>query len=250
MKNFIMKAFVIASVTSVISCTNDNDPLPIVPTGGLVPKTIERSYSQGWPTSTVTYTYDGNKIKEININPQVDVSKGKFTYTGDNITKLEVFSGPNFTPYTVSTFEYANDKLSKVTSIYNSNTTVRNYTYNTDGTVTEVTTGAYNSNKKYTLSSGNIAKTEYLDNNGNVVSTDTATFDAKNNIHKNITGLSKIFNLEGLFWDLIQADANNRLTYNQGTMNTTYTYEYNSEGYPTKRVETKGTNTTTSVITY
>ena len=70
------------------------------------------------------------------------------------------------------------------------------------------------------------------------------------NIHKNITGLSKIFNLEGLFWDLIQADANNRLTFNQGSMNATYTYEYNNDGYPTKMVETKGTNTTTRVITY
>ena len=250
MKNLLFSALMLFSTAAVISCSTDPDPDPSQPSGGMVPKKIERSYSQGWPMSTVTYTYDGNKIKEINISPQPDVSRGKFTYTGDNITKLEVFAGPNFTPYTVSTFEYANDKLSKVTSVYNSNSTVRNYTYNADGTVTEVTTGGYNSTKKYTLSSGNITKTDFLDNNGNVVSTETATFDAKNNIHKNITGLSKIFNLEGLFWDLIQADANNRLTFNQGSMNATYTYEYNNDGYPTKMVETKGTNTTTRVITY
>ena len=245
MKNLLFSALMLFSTAAVTSCSTDPDPDPSQPSGGMVPKKIERSYSQNYPVSTITYTYDGNKLKEINLNPQYDVSKVKFTYTGDNITKMELFSGVNFTPYTNYDIEYQNDKMVKYSATYNGTTTVRNYTHHSDGTIT--TDNVSNSYMKFTTSNGNITKIESF-SNGVVTSTNNFTFDDKNNIHKNITGLNKIIELERLVWDLTQVNTNNKLSDDSG--NNTYTYEYNSDNFPTKSIKTQGTSTTTSVITY
>ena len=74
MKNLLFSALMLFSTAAVISCSTDPDPDPSQPSGGMVTKKIERSYSQGWPMSTVTYTYDGNKIKEINIKTRLKPS--------------------------------------------------------------------------------------------------------------------------------------------------------------------------------
>lgn len=220
----------------------------------ILPKKVVSTYSN-YPTSKeVAFTYNGNKLSEINMIPQEDVSKVKFTYTGDNITKIETYTGKDFSTYATSVFEYNNDKVSKKTTTYPSgtNTNVTTYAYNTtDSTVTATTQYISSTiNTIYYTKNKNLSKKEILDATGAVTSTTTYDFDTKNNYLKNITGIFKIPELENIVWDLANVNNNNVTKITMPLSSKSFTYEYNSNNYPTKKVETQNTYITTSVITY
>ncbi|UOE39768.1 hypothetical protein MTP09_07485 [Chryseobacterium suipulveris] len=250
----IATATVIAA--SLVSCNRSEDPAPNnPPSSGVLPKKMVSTYSN-YPNNprTVTYTYDGNKISEINIFPQEDVSKIKYTYTGDNITKIEKFTGSNFSSYYISNLEYQNDKLVKVSSPSGYNETT--FVHNPDGTVIQTykysSTSSSQQSKLY-FTGGNMVKRENLDANGAVVQTINYSYDtAKNGMLKNVTGLTKV--LSG-FSAYDEGDTGvNALTGITDTgvasNNSTYTYEYNSDSFPTKRVRNRNNVTATAVISY
>ena len=124
---------------ALTSCTPDDNNNTSGTAGGILPTKIVSTYSGG-QTSSSTFTYTGNKIVEEKILPAEDVSKRKYTYTGDNITKIEEFAGTNFDAFGGKNLTYENGKLKTTTSIpvagYNGDLQKETYTYNVDGTVT------------------------------------------------------------------------------------------------------------------
>ena len=254
MKNLILTLF-IASL-ALTSCTPDDPATPPAVMGGVVPTKIVSSYSGG-QVSTSTFTYSGNKILEENIMPATDVSRIKYTYTGDLITKIQYYAGPAYDAFGGDILTYENGKVKTTTDIpvagYNGDLSKETFVYNTDGTVTSTsssinqTTGVESANgrqMRYTYSAGLITKTESI--SGGVVGqiTNYTNDSGKNPAFKNVTGFDQTF-----------AEGNLRLsaTYvgNPGA-NQTFSYTYNANNYPTQVVEPNayGNETKTQVFTY
>jgi hypothetical protein len=242
------------AITS-ISCSPD-DPETTPVTNGLLPSKIVSTYSGG-QVSTSTFTYAGNKILEENILPAEDVSKIKYTYTGDNITKIEKFSGTTFDAFGGDNLTYENGKVKTITQIavagYVGDLRKETYTYNADGTVTTTssfinqTTGAETANgrqMRYTYTNGLLTKTESI-SGGNVGQVTNYTNDAgKNPAFKNVLG-----------FDQTLAEGNLRLTTTyvaSSNPGQTFTYTYNADNYPSQVVQPNayGTQTKTQVFSY
>lgn len=185
----------------------------------------------------VDYKYDGNKIvSETEDNGHTT----KYIYTGDLITKKEVFDKQLVysTEYT-----YTNGKLSSSITKY-VNSTSKNlvsdyydkiiYTYNTDNTVyyekitvnsTDGTEQKSGSLGTLTFKDGNLIKSVVRVNYGMPATvTYSNEFDIKNNPLKNITGRALLIN--------DYASANN-LTKNSGT--TVYDKEMELSSHSAKR---------------
>ena len=242
---------------TVSSCSTDNSNTAAAGTaGGTLPTKIVTTYSGG-QVSTSTFTYSGNKIVEEKILPAEDVSKRKYTYTGDNITKIEEFVGATFSAWGGSILTYENGKVKTTTTIavagYSGPKTKTTNTYNTDGTVSvkmssidQVTnvespnSGSY----KLTFANGNVIKREWFSDASVLQATDTFSYDTtKNAAFKNVTG-----------FDQTLAAGNLKLTetIQTGSVNRTWTYTYNASNYPSQVVQPNayGTQTKTQVFTY
>jgi hypothetical protein len=258
MKNlFLSIAIVFLSLTS---CSKDDDSTTTGTPSGVLPTKIVSTYSGG-QVSTSTFTYAGNKIVEELIVPAEDVSKIKYTYTGDNITKIEEFSGLAFDAFGGLILTYENGKVKTSTTIavagYVAPNTKTTNTYNTDGTITVTTssidqiTGVETPNLgsvKLTYASGNLVKRERFSSTSVLERTETFTFDtAKNAAFKNVTG-----------FDQTLAEGNLKLT-ETGTnvgqasnVNKTWTYNYNADNFPSQVVQPNayGSQSKTQVFTY
>jgi hypothetical protein len=189
--------------------------------------------------------------------PAEDVSKRKYTYTGDNITKIEEFVGTTFDAFGGSILTYENGKLKTTTKIavagYVGDLQKETYSYNADGTVTTTsssinqTTGVETANgrqMRYIYTNGLLTKTESI--SGGVVGqvTNYTNDSGKNPAFKNVLG-----------FDQTIAPGNLRLsTTYVGSSNPgqTFTYTYNSNNYPSQVVQPNayGTQTKTQVFTY
>lgn len=238
------------------SCSPDDESTTPVVSGGTLPTKIVSTYSGG-QVSTSTFTYSGNKIVEELILPAEDVSKIKYTYTGDNITKIEKFAGTTFDAFGGTVLKYENGKVKTITDIavagYNGDLTKETYTYNPDGTVTTTfssinqTTGVETANgrqMRYTFTAGLVTKTESI--SGGVVGqvTNYTNDSGKNPAFKNVTGL-----------DQTLAEGNLRLSITyvaSSNPGKTFTYSYNADNYPSQIVEPNayGTQSKTQVFTY
>jgi hypothetical protein len=245
----------IAIATIFSSCTPTDDN-PQSAQSSILPKKIVSTFSGG-QVRTSTFTYAGNKIVEELIVPSSDISKKKYTYTGDNITKIEYFATSTFSAAGGFNFTYENGKLKTSITIaeagYSGDSLKEIYTYNADGTVTSTssfvnqTTGAESAigrQMRFTYSSGHIIKSEQI--SGGVVGQVTNfTFEAgKNQAFKNVTG-----------FDQTLAEGNLRLTSSFvgiSNANRTYTYSFNSDNYPSQVVEpnASGSQSKTQVFTY
>ncbi len=254
MKKFAL-TFAIAFL-ALTSCTPDDNNNTTGTAGGTLPTKIVSTYSGG-QVSTSTFTYSGNKIIEELIVPAEDVSKRKYTYTGDNITKIEEFAGSTFDAFGGKVLTYENGKVKTVTDIavagYNGDLTKLNYAYDADGTVTTTsssinqTTGVETANgrqMRYTYANGLLTKTESI--SGSVVGqvTNYTNDTGKNQAFKNVTG-----------FDQTLAEGNLRIstTYvGSSTTGQTFTYTYNSNNYPSQVVQPNayGTQSKTQVFSY
>lgn len=253
MKNLILSLFV-ASL-ALTSCSPD-DPATTPATSGVLPSKIVSTYSGG-QVSTSTFTYYGNKIVEENILPATDISRTKYTYTGDNITKIEFFAGPSFDAFGGEVLTYENGKVKTITDIpvagYSGDLQRDVYTYNADGTVTvtnnfvKQSTGVETANgrqMRYTYSNGLLIKSESI--SGGVVGqvTDYTNDSGKNPAFKNVLGFDQTF-----------AEGNLRLsTIYVGSSNPaeTFSYTYNTDNYPAQVVQPNayGSESKTQVFTY
>ena len=254
MKNLFLTLSV--AILCLTSCSPDDPATTPAASGGILPTKIVSTYSGG-QVSTSTFSYSGNKIVEELIVPSTDISKVKYTYTGDNITKIEEFAGSTFTAFGGKILTYENGKVKTMVDIpvvgYNGDLRKETYTYNADGTITTTsseinqTTGVETANgrqMRYTYTAGLLTKTESI--SGGVVAQVTiyTNDNGKNPAFKNVLG-----------FDQTLAQGNLRLTTtyvasaNPGEV---FTYSYNSDNYPSQVVQPNayGTQSKTQVFTY
>jgi hypothetical protein len=254
MKNLFL--YIAIVFLSLISCSKDDDSTITSTSSGILPTKIVSTYSGG-QVSTATFTYSGNKIVEELIVPAEDISKRKYTYTGDNITKIEEFAGLAFDAFGGLIFTYENGKVKTTTSIavagYVGDLNKEVYAYNTDGTVTVTfsdinqITGIETANgrqMRYTYNAGLLTKSESI-SSGVVGQVTNYTNDSgKNPAFKNVTG-----------FDQTLAEGNLRLStvyVASSNPGQTFSYTYNADNYPNQVVQPNayGTQTKTQVFTY
>jgi hypothetical protein len=207
------------------------------------------------------FTYTGNKLNERTSGTKRYI----YTYTGDLISRIEYINGTTHKDYKDFTYEGGDLKTYIQDVAINNYKTKRTYTYNANGTVTYVsvsvdkTTGAETSlgSGTFNFVNGNFVKDYSASSNQPVTGVTTNNFDYifdnKNSPYKNILGFNKLiteieicsvnnFTKETLF---------NQYTGNSGTTRViTYEYEYNSDGYPTKRTEKDSNNVVLSTMLY
>ncbi len=219
------------------SCSKEESKTP--PTV-LLKKYINTDKKEG--IQTFTFTYDGNKIKEINAVLPNETFKEVFTYTGDLITKEEIVQ--NGVVSTQTEYNYENNKLkSQIYTEVNYNYKLKSvFIYNVDGTITiekyniDKTTGVEtkkNTSSVFSFSNGNLIKK--IETSNGISDTTTYEYDTKNHPFKNILGLSKLINST--------YQTNNELketivgsNYSEVWINE---YVYNADGYPTDLKYTK-----------
>lgn len=207
----------------ITSCSRDNDnPITELETP-ILPTKISWEMPEEKYKSEITFTYDMDKIKEsklitYNKDRIIDNETLKYHYTGDKITSIERYSNP------LNIGEYKQ---------------TYNFEYNADGSLKR------SPSSTYTIKNGNLIS--FKDHN-NVT---THTFDDKNSPFKNVKGLLEIgpelyttfttASFEHSF-PYYKAFNNNILTFvevdtNGGKTEQTFTYQYNSKGYPIKAIE-------------
>lgn len=212
----------------------------------LLPKKITETIVENGQSGSLTYTlsYDGNKLKDIAVS---DASRSVYTYTGDLITKVELFrSGILFS---TDIYAYENGKLASKITTREANKSIQDkltFVYNANGTVNANQSQIinkqeikYDTTTLYTFANGNMISSEIID--GTVLEKITSTYDTKKSPFVNITGLKLLLDLDNEF-DFYSTNNNVKsvtLTYNSKgaviqTATVETTYKYNGSDYATE----------------
>ncbi|KQW98634.1 hypothetical protein [Flavobacterium sp. Root420] len=230
----ILCLFGALSIALMTSCSSDDSSTDVASETLLPKKMVETTVENGQSGSiTYTITYDGNKLKDIALS---DASRSVYTYTGDVITKVELYRSSVL--YSTDVYAYENGKLvSKITTKAFSTSPQQKLTfvYNANGTVnaneSEISNKVeikYDTTTLYTFSNGNIVSSEYINGERDKI---TSTFDDKKSPFTNVTGVKLLLNLDETF-DFYSA--NNELT--------TTTVSYDSTGKVTHTETLTATN--------
>jgi hypothetical protein len=218
-----------ATLLVLTSCSKDDETADVASETLLPKKIIETTVENGSSGSyTYTLTYDGNKLKDMSVT---DGSRTVYTYTGDVITKVELFYSSVL--QSTDVYAYEGGKLiSKITTpAFNATSQQKlTFVYNSNGTVnvneseiinkTEI---KYDTTTLYAFLNGNIASSEYINGEREKI---TSTYDDKKSPFYNVTGLKLLLDLDNeLGFDFYSAN---------NTLNST-TVTYDSSG---KIVET------------
>ena len=263
MKKFLC-LFSALSIVLLSSCSSDDNNSDGGSSSTALPTKITLTTVEDGDSGTLdyTFTYDGNKLKQIALS---DASKYVYTYTDNLITKVELYKSSVLTSTDV--YEYSSGKLvSKITtSAFNSIKDKLTFVYNANGTVnankSQIIDGQevkYDTTTLYTFANGNIISTEFID--GDKEKT-TNTFDDKKSPFVNITGLKLLLDLgfdpdSDFSFDFYSV--NNALTsktvYTSGgeveTVDATYTNKYNSSNFLTEVFSGDATDSFKIQITY
>ena len=231
--------------------SNPSNPSKPSPSSILVKKTIS---NETGTTITSNLTYNGNKIVSIvDDSPEVDLF---FTYTGDNITKIE-YKLNDGTIDQVDNYSYDTNGriISMVSTQPNANWgNKETYAYNSDGTVSVnyysgdllSQTNLDQTGKVY-FANGEVSKIELFDDLGNSEDVILYEYDNKINPFKNITGYSKLN-----FCYSIANGINHNISSENSTANglTSYSFLYESNDYPKVITETNGGASSTTQLFY
>lgn len=238
-----MKKIILTFVASlfILSCSSNDSQNNSNSGPALLRKRITTS-SQG--TVITNLNYNGNKV--VN-SISSDGTEDKFYYTGDLITKYEIYENNVLVHTHLYSYNSQNNLTSGVELNHGNNQGYRStLTYNSNGTIT------------YNLFSGDLISQTSLWGtftatltNGEITSfkdeilntTYTCTYDSKNNYMKNILGNEKVRmhlgsgtyrNLFGIFQNMVQQQT----TTPSGSqyINRTIQYTYNSENLPLTNV--------------
>jgi len=214
---------VIILVTLLFSCSKDNVNDSSNPdSSSILVKKITTTSSNN--TNTDVYSYNGNKLTEVHKGNSSEYVK--FTYQGDFITRMAFYVANNQSGDYTDYF-YSNNLLSQ-SKAYSANVLQAKFDYlhNTDGTI-EITEITYSNGTTYTDKTK-----EYFDSSGNLIKkeelryspppTTIYGYDNKNNPLKNITGWNICF----------PSNINNKIKVNYSNIIETFSYQYNSQGYP------------------
>lgn len=241
----ILCLFSALSMVLISSCSSDDNNSSESENAVLLPKKITETVVEDGKSGSLTYTfsYDGNKLKEIALS---DASRSVYTYTGDLITKVELFKSGILQSTDVYAYE-AGKLVSKITTRESNKSSQRKLTfvYNANGTVnaneSEIIDRQeikYDSTTLYTFANGNIASSEYINGEREKI---TSTFDDKKSPYINITGAKLLLDLDDNF-DFYSANntvKNVTVSYDSKgavtqTVTVTKTNKYNAGNYVTE----------------
>lgn len=245
--------FLIIFLTTIVSCTTDNG-IDQTENRLMLPKTLIVNYGYS-DSDVISFTYEGNKIKSILSKSQ----KNEYVYSGNKIvleTKYKIVNNQDI-KLSETSFSYVNNKLYSISTIENENVKERKYIflYNDDGTIKKEDyyfddpSGKVlqsDSNDVLTFDKGNLIKSVYdWGNNRDVITSSRYEYDTKNNAFKNVLGFNKLLYDLDLLYELNVFSANNITKHvnspiKSGTIifepyANTMIYDYDKNGYPTKR---------------
>jgi hypothetical protein len=267
-------ALLLVASTFLISCSKTDEPLTINPsseTDGpvtvdpssnvLVKKmvTVVTTKSNNLSnTTTRNLTYNGNKLVSV-ISDSPDSGNVNFSYTGDLITKREIVFSGNLAFSTIYTYNSSNNLVSVLT-VNAFNSTIENkkeYTYNSDGTVsfisketdtkTKITT-TKNTGKLF-FDNGNLTKIEETEGSSTKVT--TFEYDTKRRWQNNITGFNKMIDDATTFSVNTVVKSTKITTYNNQPSTSdikSYLVSYDNANFVTKSVYED--NDSKEIITY
>ncbi|OIV42087.1 hypothetical protein [Flavobacterium johnsoniae] len=241
----ILCLFSALSMVLISSCSSDDNSSESE-NAVLLPKKITETVVEDGKSGSITYTltYDGNKLKQISLS---DASKSVYTYTGDLITKVELFKSGIL--QSTDVYAYEGGKLVSKITTRESNKSIQDkltFVYNANGTVNanqsqiiDRLETKYDTTTLYTFVNGNIASTELID--GRLEEKITSTFDDKKSPYINITGAKLLLDLDNYF-DFYSANntvKNVTVTYDSEgavdeTATVTNTNKYNGSNYVTE----------------
>lgn len=245
MKKIICLFIITIFISSLTSCSGDQDDSFKVK---LLKKVIEVNEDES--TSTIDFTYDGNKIETI----ESEVFTKTFTYTGNLITEIVELEKTTQLSKT-SDYIYDGDKL---TSIVSSDNYSLNYTYHSNGTISYQKTTTDDDDSIILLEQGtlnfhnqNISENKKTDSTTGttIIATETLSLEYDNKVNplKNITGFSKLL-------DHFNHISSNNITKNtrinstkfletdEETSSLVYSslkYNYDQDGYPKELISDK-----------
>lgn len=216
---------------ALASCTSENssDSASLIKPKKIIH--LDSNYSEIYFTDV---KYEGEKLLSLTDSDGYSI---KFTYTGDFITKIEVFESITVLQ-TTTEYTYLNGKM--ITAIQRRPNEIKyletKYTHNEDDVISYITKQVNSEpgeivggSGKYTYKNGNIIKSE----SGSVLSEQVYEYDAKKNPMRNFLGIKLLIG-----WTFT-ASLNNIIRYSNISdgSETTYTYSYNKNGFPTEQKE-------------
>ncbi|MBF4466789.1 DUF5004 domain-containing protein [Flavobacterium sp. LC2016-12] len=232
MKKFLC-LFSALSMMLIASCSSDNSSSDSGIDTTIKPTKIIHLTSDNSPIYTREVKYVGNKIvSEIDD----DGFEIKYTYTGNLITRVEVFQSPTVLKNTIE-YTYVNGKVSaeilrwpNVTSYSETK-----YTHNTDSTISyeerqinPTLDDIVLASGKHTYKNGNLIKTERKDNEENI-KTVLYEYDTKKNPRRNILGINLIM------YSVSDSSFNNLVKWTDSSFGeSTFSYLYDNNGFPTE----------------
>ena len=226
-------AFLSLCAITFTSCDGDDNLTPYDPNssqGAIVQKIIETD--DLGESLTVNFNYDGNKIESF---VDSDAGSGVFTYTGDLLTRIDYYEGPSLSESDIFTYNSSGKIISHKMLVHGSDYAEReDFTHNADGTVSYAAFWGSlleqpnaNGQGKFFFTDGELSKKETYDG-AIILSSETYTYDAKNNPWKNVLGLNQAFLFQGEV-----AGINRNLTATSGTTDPhSISYTYNTANFP------------------
>ncbi|HEU0124843.1 hypothetical protein [Flavobacterium sp.] len=260
MKKLVLLFTVLSLI--VLSCSSDDSNSS--EDKSVLPKTISYIYPSiylGTNTKS-TLTYNGNKI----VSSTDEDSKTIFTYTGDLITKQEVFDIDDQgkeTKTDEAVYTYENGKLK--TRIFKENITAQYpdgeyivkvvYTHASNESISYVNYSVDKNSKVelktsegvLTYKDGNLIKEQNTNSSG--TSSRDYEYDGKNNPLKNIQGFNQLLNEIS---DIGRGNVVKTTFKPSGSSTATYltTYIYNDKNFPTKHTSYAGNGSIEYEIEY
>ena len=227
---FLLSLFILSCSSSDSQDNSNSGPI-------LLRKSITTN-SQG--TQTANFNYDGNKIVSTTTS---DGFEGKYYYTGELITKYEIYTNSVLIHSRLYSYNSQNNLSSTIELNHGNNQGYRStLTYNSSGTITynmyagnltsqTVSYGTFTA----TLLNGEITTLKNESNN----TIYTLTYDSKNHFTKNVLGYSKIRmnlgsgtyrNVRGVLQNLTEL----KITPQSGSQYTNETIQltYNTDNFP------------------
>ncbi|UPZ17898.1 hypothetical protein [Flavobacterium humidisoli] len=234
-------------VTLTFCSNNDCDPLK-------TPSALLKKISYPKPNGTVyseTVAYDGNKIVSVT----GDYFMIKYTYSGGFIAKSEEFDENDQLVYT-DEYIYTDGKLAGIVEkdADSANSYETKYLYNGDGTV---------SYEEFAVVPGNelksVNKGKYTFRDGNLIKDEGADFvilyeyDNKNHPYKNVLGYNLLLGDGAASRNNVIKEtrsSGSRAKVNKSVI--TSVYKYNSNNFPTERVQSllSGSSASSETIQY
>jgi hypothetical protein len=230
---------------ALTSCSSNDD----ASTDVVLLKKVILTGSDG--KTTVNYTYNGNKL--VSVVDDFKVINLHYTYTGDLITKID-FKLADGSIEQTNTFSYGTDgKLATFVRVEFDEDDFKGYkevyTHNANGTIS---VKAYNGDDKTQTNATGTSTITFVNGDvAEITSTNSPdhkyTYDTKNNAAKNILGFDKIAFVDGEGTDVFHNQLSDTA---DGEVWSTYSFTYNSDGYPEKSTDNEEGESFTSEYFY